>query len=324
MIKNKRYVAFALAGVLTLGTTISSQAMVNNKNNDSTNSISIEKQEKIKLEIEDLAYSQDGFLMLPARLTCETLGYNVKWIRKTQSVEISKDNVWTNFALEKDSYLKGNKDDDSREKSTPIPLGIAPQVVNGSTYLPVQFFEELLQENIFDVYEKNKIDGYITDIKHIENNTMLTVTYDNNRKIIFIVGKDTIITNSITNEKMQPKDLEQGDTIVVLHDSMMTRSLPPQTIAYKIDVTKNNIVKGKVSEIKETTKGHHITVKHKNNDTIIFHVNEKTKIINHITKKEAHINDILVGDELILTHTKAFTMSLPPQTTALKIELCSK
>lgn len=243
MIKNKRCVAFALAGILTLGTTISSQAMISNKNNDTPNSISIEKQEEIKLEIEKLAYSQDGYLMLPARITCETLGYDVKWIGETQSVEISKDNVWTYFTLLTDSYLIGNNNDDSKVKSSPIPLGIAPQVVNGSTYLPIQFFEELLQENISNIYEKNKINGYITKVKHMENNTMVTVTYDNNKKIIFIVNNNTIITNSITNEKMQPKDFEEGDNIVALHDSMMTRSLPPQTIAYKIDITKNNIVK---------------------------------------------------------------------------------
>lgn len=313
----RNYVALALAGVLTIGTGMPSQAMVGEKVNYYKNEVTTTVKPVLisaNIGIEDLAYQKDGFLMLPARLACEKLGFEVKWNGETQSAEISKNSIWTSIKLGEDSYFKG--------RTAPFPLGTAPELVNNSTYVPTEFFEEILGQDIFDLYEKNKVDGHVTNIMETKNGHMLTVRYGENQTIIFNVNNDTKITNSLTKKEMAVKDIVKGDRLIVIHDSKMTRSLPPQTYAFRIEVTQENKIEGEVTKINKTNHGHMVTIDYDENQTIIFHVNEETKITSQLTGKEITIEDVVVGNKLLLTHNNIFTMSIPAQTVAISIEVC--
>lgn len=314
----KNYVALALAGVLTLGTGLTAQAMTDQKIICYNNEVTLEKPVLINTNIgvEGLSYQKDGYLMLPLRLTCERLGYELKWNGKTRSVEISKGNIWTSISIGKDSYFKG--------KVAPFPLGMAPEIVNDSTYVPVEFFEEIFNQDAFDIFERNKVDGNVTNILETKNGHMITVKYGEN-SIIFLVNKDTKIVDPSTEEKVNVEDIKEGDRLVVLHDSKMTRSLPPQTYAFKINVMKTdqaeeNKVNGKVSGIKETKNGHMITVDY-DKGNIIFNVDKDTKITDQLTKKELTVKDIEEGDTLVVIHDSKMTMSIPPQTYAYTISV---
>ncbi|MCT4686435.1 stalk domain-containing protein [Vallitalea sp.] len=310
----KKYVALALAGVLTLGAGMTSQAMTDQKIICYNNEVTLEKPVLINTNIgvEGLSYQKDGYLMLPLRLTCERLGYDVKWIGKTRSVEVSKDNIWTSISIGKDAYFKG--------KATPFPLGIAPEIVNDSTYVPVEFFEEILNQDAFDIFERNKVDGNVSNILETKNGHMITVKYGED-SIIFLVNKDTKIVDPSTEKELSVEDIKEGDKLLVLHDSIMTRSLPPQTYAYRINIVNENIVEGTVSEIKKTKDGHMLTVEYGDKEVIIFYVNEETKITDQSTGEKSSIKDIKKGDILLVKHSNFMTFSIPPQTHALEIDL---
>ncbi|GMQ56460.1 hypothetical protein AN1V17_08530 [Vallitalea sediminicola] len=317
----KNYVALALAGVLTLGTGITSQAMADQKIICYNNEVTMEKPVLVNTNIgvEGLAHQKDGYLMLPLRLTCERLGYEVKWNGKTRSVDVSKGNIWTSISIGKDSYFKG--------KVAPFPLGMAPEIVNESTYVPVEFFEEIFNQDAFDIFERNKVDGNVSNILETKNGHMITVKYGEN-SIIFLVNNDTKIVDPSTKKELNVEDIKEGDRLVVLHDSKMTRSLPPQTYAYRINVVntdqvEENKIEGEVSEVKETKNGHMITVGYGEEQTIIFHINAETKITYQATDKKADITDIDKGDKLLVKHNNIMTASIPPQTLALEIEICS-
>lgn len=319
----KRCAVLALAGVLTIGTGIYSQAMVGNKlttiNNVTTTSSPIQIKEDLSLE--SLAYQKDGFLMLPLRLTCEKLGFEVVWHGENSSVDISKGNMWTSITLGDDSYFIGRR--------VPFSLGIAPQVINNSTYVPVEFFEKILNQDIFDIYEKNKIDGHVTTITESKNGHMLVVEYGENQKVVFNVNDYTKITNQLTNKEISINDIVEGDRLVVIHDSKMTNSFPAQTFAFRIgviekntsEIKEENIFRGDVTEIKQTHNSTMLSVVYGEKETVIFIVSDKTKVMTQ-TGKEMSVKDIVIGDKVIIIHNNIFTRSIPAQTNALKIEVC--
>lgn len=246
MILKKSYIAIALAGVMTLGTGITSQAISDKEVVCYNNEEIMKKPVSIdtNIGVEGLAYQKDGYLMLPLRLTCERLGVDVKWVGETRSVEISKDSMWTSISLGKDSYFKG--------KMAPFSLGIAPELVDESTYVPAEFFNEIFDQDVFDIFERNKVDGTVSNILDTKNGKLITVEYGDD-KIIFIVNEDTEITDEITNEELTINDIQEGDQIIAIHDAKMTLSLPPQTYAFRIKVQKPNTVEEEKTPIQTDT-----------------------------------------------------------------------
>ncbi|GKX32139.1 hypothetical protein SH1V18_46190 [Vallitalea longa] len=316
MIVKKSCIAIALAGVMTLGTGITSQAI------SDTDIICYNSEEIMKkpvsidtnIGVEGLAYQKDGYLMLPLRLTCERLGMDVKWVGETRSVEISKDSIWTSITLEKDSYFQG--------RMAPFSLGIAPELIDESTYVPAEFFNEIFDQDVFDIFERNKVDGTVSNIIETKNGKLISVEYDEN-KIIFIVNDNTKIADKFTNQELNVDDIEEGDRLIAIHDSKMTMSLPPQTYAYSINVEKADTIKGVTSNITQTKNGHMLTVDYDENKTIIFNISDETKITDQTTGEIKDITDIKNGDELVVKHSKIMTKSIPPQTVAYEIQICS-
>ncbi len=74
------------------------------------------------------AYLKDEVVMLPLRAVAEKLGFDVTWDAATRSVRLGNA---INLSIGQDYYTVG--------KMAPITLGTAPQIVNHSTFVPMDF-----------------------------------------------------------------------------------------------------------------------------------------------------------------------------------------
>ncbi len=78
--------------------------------------------------------------MLPVRAVAEAMDLEVAWDGSLQAVTIGTVPMGVNFKIDVDSYNKS--------RMTPFTFGQAPVLVNDVTYVPVEFFAEVLEAEI--------------------------------------------------------------------------------------------------------------------------------------------------------------------------------
>jgi len=77
--------------------------------------------------------TEDGIVMVPVRAVAEALGYDVNWDHEAKSVRLGAAiHLWI-----------GN-DEVHFGRMAPIIISTAPQIVDGSTYVPLDFFRTVL------------------------------------------------------------------------------------------------------------------------------------------------------------------------------------
>jgi hypothetical protein len=90
---------------------------------------------ELVLSQNDRIKTRDNTVMLPLRVIAESLGYNVVWDGNKQIVELQKNASTITMTI-------GSKDY-GRSKMA-IQLDYAPEIVNGTTLVPVEFFTNVL------------------------------------------------------------------------------------------------------------------------------------------------------------------------------------
>ncbi|MGE5372326.1 MAG: copper amine oxidase N-terminal domain-containing protein [Solirubrobacterales bacterium] len=81
-------------------------------------------------------------VMVPLRITSEALGCTVTWDAEKKAVRMD-DGVWgTELIIGKDEYGKHSVN----AIGLPVPqkLGVAPTIIGGSAYIPVDFYSKVL------------------------------------------------------------------------------------------------------------------------------------------------------------------------------------
>ncbi len=86
--------------------------------------------------------------MIPLREVCETFGYNVTWLNADSAVSIYKKDNFITIYPGKNAYTKG--------KNYPKSLESAPEIINGSMYVPLSFFE-LFLDSVYTVDSNDNI-----------------------------------------------------------------------------------------------------------------------------------------------------------------------
>lgn len=84
-----------------------------------------------------LAVGPKGSKLVPLRQAAEALGFKVTWNGKTHSAELSRGAQWTQVTVGKNSYFFN--------RVAPFELSAAPTMVKGSLYVPIDFFDQVLQ-----------------------------------------------------------------------------------------------------------------------------------------------------------------------------------
>ena len=84
--------------------------------------------------------NQDGVTLIPVRKYSESVGLEVAWNGEDKSVTIGTMPMGVSFKIGENSY--------SKSRMTPFTLEIAPQLINDTTYVPVSFFEQVLEAKV--------------------------------------------------------------------------------------------------------------------------------------------------------------------------------
>ncbi len=91
--------------------------------------------EEIKLE-KELYNNENGEAMIPLRQIAEALGYKVEWDNKTRTATLTKGPQWSKLTIGEDNY---------NFAKMIVKLGAAPELKDGTTFVPVMFLEEVLK-----------------------------------------------------------------------------------------------------------------------------------------------------------------------------------
>lgn len=143
------------------------------------------------------------------------------------------------------------------------------------------------------------------------------------RKMILVIDNNTIIRNH-RGQRMFLRHLRVGMNIDVECIRNMNRSMPPRAQAIKISVVNRaaNFVtrEGCITEIDAENNFVFIDNKNRENDLLRLVITEDTIITNQRGRKIC-MADLSVGQNVRVEHATFQTASIPPQTTAFRVQI---
>ncbi|MGN0251337.1 MAG: hypothetical protein ACI4EH_08285 [Oliverpabstia sp.] len=172
--------------------------------------------------------------------------------------------------------------------------------------------------------------GLIESVERDRNTTFITVSYSNcfpcernNASIRLVIGKDTLILDE-SGRRIPASQLTQGMLINAAFSSAMTRSIPPQSNAFVIQITDrppvNQTVVGRIVNIDRRNRSFTTISDGNLSSTILFNVPENAKIFD-FSGRPMSFNRLVPGMRVRVIHANFMTASIPPQTTALEIRV---
>ncbi len=173
----------------------------------------------------------EGITMIPLRKTIETFGFELTWHEATKRVDLSKGPLWTSIAIGENAYF--------RQKMAPWALSSAPIILNGHTWVPVEFISEITNLGIIVENDSLKVieteptfhAGFVKDI-----------TTDDQGNLSFSIVEDMkdedytkrIVIHTSEKTTIFQVDIQENDAVKVISPNFSTLSLPPQTPGYII------------------------------------------------------------------------------------------
>lgn len=274
----------------------------------------------------------EGRIMLPVRAICEKLGFTVEYDEPSDTVMLVKLPVTVTFVPTVDGYTFA--------RTAPMKLGVAPILVNDRTYVPVEFFKEIIpgtltvendvvsiswgEETVeVDVVMNETVEA-VCSIKEITDEYIMVADYERGEVMAFVTD-ETLITDKDGNI-VTKADLDINSEYVIEYAPAMTMSLPPQVTALKLTQTANeakDVVDGQVCEvIAENDVVTAIVIGDKENPVLqtALNVSEQT------TFKDAEGNAVTVDQIKVDSYIRAITStmttrSIPAQKAAYEITI---
>ncbi len=273
----------------------------------------------------DYIVNEAGDKMIPLRGVCEELGFEVNWIEESRAIEIVKMPIFITCSPDFDGY--------AFSRMAHQPLGTAPILVDGTTYVPVGFVSDILggtidtSNDISITYGQEKEEEeatpealaptasvYATQIG--ENSlTVMDFVYG---EVIVNVTEDTKITDS-EGKEIKLSDIDSSMQLNVTYGETMTMSLPPMTTASKIEVIgeiAKVIKEGTVSEI--IAEEGVVTQIILGENEVALNVADET-IIKDAEGNAKTLADIKEGTALRARTNGMATMSIPAQMPTIEI-----
>ena len=176
----------------------------------------------------------------------------------------------------------------------------------------------------------NISNGTIIDISRERGTTFVTVTYmetnrgrRNEQTVRLVITPRTVILN--TNGAPIPASLLRvGMTINAVISSAMTRSIPPQSNAFLIQIisrqSQNNITIGNILEVDRGNRSF-TTIQDRDASSIIrFNLAENARIFDR-NRRQIRFQNLRPGMRVRVRHANFMTASIPPQTTAFEVQV---
>ena len=175
-----------------------------------------------------------------------------------------------------------------------------------------------IQEGLIeDIYIDNRT-GYVT----ISYGVMGDFNMIHMNLVVLIVSRDTIIQNQC-GEDMSLRELREGMVIDAEISTVMTRSMPPQSKAFRITVIQDdcaNVKVGRILSVDLTNSFLYIGNPNDISSQIRFTITDSTVILNRRGNRIC-LCELRPGQMVRVEHASFMTMSIPPQTTAFEIQI---
>ena len=221
-------------------------------------------------------------------------------------------------------------------------LGTDPILVNDRTYVPVEFFTEILQgtyveengtvsitwgEETVEVESEQLAPETVTttcSIKEINEDSIVVADYERGEVVVFVT-EETVISDK-DGKAVSTADLDVNSEYTIEYAPAMTMSLPPQVTAIKITQTENeakDVVDGEVCEIlfdEEKVTAIVIGNAETKAEQTVLNISEET-LIKSADGAEIKAADVKVGSYIRAITSTMTTRSLPPQKAAFVITI---
>ena len=184
------------------------------------------------LEIERI----NAVSMLPLNDVATAMGYTVTWNSENRTVEIRQGAQWTSITIGENKYFKNSMD--------PLSLSAEPPIIYGRTYVPVEFFVEILDRGL-DIKE-GKVHfsgeqmaihtGYVQEVQ-LRDKGQISIVISSEEKSKDIMDQTVIHTSA--DHTLFNTPVVVGDRIKVISPPIMTMSIPGQTsghVVYQSDL----------------------------------------------------------------------------------------
>lgn len=168
----------------------------------------------------------------------------------------------------------------------------------------------------------------IQDIAFDGNISYITITYADcpgcrEQIVRLVVTENTVIRNE-TGRNIPVDSLQSGMIINAVFSSAMTRSIPPQAQAFQIQIrNRPNINPQTIGRILEvnTRSQTLLTISNNNPASMIrFNIAPNTVILDPLGRP-IPFSRLMPGLRVRVQHASFMTASIPPQTTAFRIQI---
>ncbi|GED71522.1 hypothetical protein BRE01_52240 [Brevibacillus reuszeri] len=275
---------------------------------------------------------QQQTVLVPLRPVAESLGFKVAWNEQVKAAEVQKGAI--------SSYAKAGEDRYPFAKMYKT-LGAEPRLLNGTTYVPVAFVDEILQAevNVSDsavtVVDEDELKvpvrtGTITNINKTEDGRMSILIDGYQTGIILHLDENTKIADAAGKE-LKPEDLKLGMEIDATHQKYMAMSMPPQTgaitIVVKGSLESQDVVgtAGKVASMEKDQEGNYKMLVEGRGLTatspekVALIINKDTVIVSARDNKVMKPEELKADMQVYAFYGPKLTRSLPPIGVAEKI-----
>lgn len=255
-----------------------------------------------------------GTNFLPIKAVAEALGYEVRWVSEDRHIELVKGAQFITIKTNENYY--------TFSKMAPMKLSETAFIKNGTTYVPVDFINEILHGNIFNnngnLEITSNIDAQVSTggfvITKIDKQTIYATLNEGEAHII--LNNDTVIKDHKSGLDIDLSALAVGDTLKVTHPSIMLMIYPPQYNAFEIERINNvAFTEGIIESIQDDS----ILVK-TNSILIQFNIDKSTKLTG-LSNSPITLSSLRVGNSVNVYHSLAMTKSIPPQSYAFEIQV---
>ncbi len=265
----------------------------------------------------------DGFVMIPVRSVCESLGYNVSWDGATNTVTIEKMPLYFTFNVYEDGYTMA--------KTAPIKLGKAPAVDNGTTYVPATFTQEILpcfaqiKDGALYIASESPASQKASAIaifnEQVEGMCVLTDIVRGD--VLTNVSANTVIKD-IDGNAVKPEEIAKGQLLSVVYDDFMTMSIPPITNALEITLLGDmaEVVEGTVCEVINDENACQIIIGDAKDPLTqtAFNISDATVLMT-ADGTQAEVSAFSNGTKITVVASMAATRSIPMQRAAYAVRI---
>jgi hypothetical protein len=140
--------------------------------------------------------------------------------------------------------------------------------------------------------------------------------------VTLIVGRQTVIRDQF-GQNLSLWDLREGMTIDAVFSSAMTRRIPPQSQAFLITVVNNTDFSVTVGQMHRVDLSNGFLYTGRANDPLSqmrFVITQSTLILNRRGDR-INLSNLRPGQTVRVEHATFQTASIPPQTTAFKVQV---